>query len=58
MLFILCIVDGIFFSASNKTEKKKGKKKKKTTYTRTHNIHNLHVLVHIKRKKVVFTFKT
>ena len=28
MLFVLCIVDGIFFSASNKTEMKKKKKKK------------------------------
>ena len=48
MLFVLCIVDGIFFSASNKTEmkkKRKKKKRKKKTYTHTHSIHNLHALV-------------
>ena len=40
MLFVLCIVDGIFFSASNKTEMKKKKKEKRKEKKR-------HILIHI-----------
>ena len=59
MLFVLCIVDGIFFSASNKTEMKKKRKKRHilihivfTIYMRWYNAKKW--CLHLKHKKWIY----